>query len=115
MSGRGTSQVAPLCQGLKGVTRVKQRPLESTYPSVWPDAKYFRVRAGDCVVSRASVVATGVAPSGDREILGVDIGLGEDAAFLRGRVARDLRGVHLVISDAHIARQRVIPRRLPGG
>ena len=119
MTGVSKSQVSALCQGLdERVTRFKQRPLESTYPYVWLDAKYLKVRDGDRVVSMAFVVATGVAQSGDREILGFDIGLSEDAvfwtAFLRDLVARGLRGAQLVISDAHTGLQVAIRQVLQG-
>jgi transposase-like protein len=119
MSGVSKSQVSQLCQGLdERVQRFKQRPLESTYPYVWLDAKYLKVREGDRVVRRAFVVATGVAQSGDREILGFDMGLSEDAAFwtafLRDLVARGLRGVQLVISDAHTGLQAAIRQVLQG-
>ena len=98
MTGVSKSQVSALCQGLdERVHRSKRRPLESTYPYVWLDTKYVTVRDGDRVMSIAFVVATAVARSGDREILGFDIGLSEDAvfwtAFLRDLLARDLPAV----------------------
>jgi len=53
----------------------------------------------------ALVVAIGVRDTGEREILGFDLGGSEDGAFwrefLRGLKARGLGGVQLVISDAH--------------
>jgi transposase-like protein len=53
----------------------------------------------------AVVIAYGVRADGVREVLGLDIGLSEDVAvwraFLQGLVARGVRGVKLVISDAH--------------
>ena len=111
--------MSQLCQGLdERVQRFKQRALESTYPDIWLDAKYLKVREGDRVVSMAFVVATGVTQSGDREILGFDIGLNEEAAFwaafLRDLVARGLRGVQLVISDAHTGLQAAIRQVLQG-
>ena len=55
--------------------------------------------------SMAVVVAHAVRADGVREVVGVDVGLSEDVAlwraFLQGLVARGLRGVQLVISDAH--------------
>ena len=72
---------------------------------MWLDAKYLRIREGDRVVSMAFVVATGVRETGEREVLGFDVGLSEDEAFwktfLRSLVARGLKGVKLAISDAH--------------
>ncbi len=119
MTGVSQSPVSALCQGLdERVTRVKQRPGESTYPDVWLDATSLKVRDGDRGVRRAFVVATGVAPSGDREIWGFDLGLSEEAAFwtafLRDRVARGLRGGPRVISDAHTGLQAAIRQVLQG-
>jgi len=57
------------------------------------------------VVSMAVVIAIGVRATGEREILGLDVGPSEDGAFwtafLRGLLARKLSGVKLVVSDAH--------------
>lgn len=51
------------------------------------------------------MIATGITASGDREILGVDVGDSEDETFwtrfLRSLKDRGLSGVRLVISDAH--------------
>jgi putative transposase len=56
---------------------------------------------GPHVVSKAVVVATGVAQSGDREVLGLGVGDSESGAFwtacLRSLRARGLGGVRLVI------------------
>ena len=64
------------------------------------------------VVSRAVVVATGVTATGDREVLGVDVGDSEDGAFwtafLKGLRARGLGGVQLVISDHHLGSKEAI-------
>jgi putative transposase len=78
-------------------------PREDQY--VWLDATFVKVRDGGRVVSMAVVVAIGVRSSGEREVLGLDVGPSEDGAFwhqfLRSLVARGLGGVQLVISDAH--------------
>jgi transposase-like protein len=51
------------------------------------------------------VIAVAVRATGEREVLGLDVGPSEDGAFwlqfLRSLVARGLSGVRLVISDAH--------------
>ncbi len=53
----------------------------------------------------AVVVAYGVRADGVREVLGMDVTTGEHAvswrAFLPSLVARGVRGVRLVVSDAH--------------
>lgn len=119
MTGVSKSEVSRICGELD--TRVeafRQRPLETTYPYVWLDAKYVKVREGDRVVSMAVVVATGVRADGDREVLGLDVGLSEEAAFwttfLRSLVARGLQGVRLVISDAHEGLRQAIQTVMQG-
>jgi putative transposase len=71
---------------------------------LWLDATYLKVREDGRVQSMALVVAIGVREDGEREVLGLDVGPGEEAAFwlafLRSLVERCLRGVKLVISDA---------------
>ena len=51
------------------------------------------------------MIAIGVTASGEREVLGMDVGPSEGGAFwlafLRDLAARGLNGVKLVISDAH--------------
>ncbi len=63
------------------------------------------VREGGRVVSMAVIVAYGVRADGIREVLGIDVGPSEDViiwrTFLQGLVARGVRGVKLVTSDAH--------------
>jgi putative transposase len=77
-----------------------------------------KVREGDRVVNMAVVVATGVRADGDREVLGLDVGLSEEAAFwttfLRSLVARGLQGVRLVISDAHEGLRQAIQTVMQG-
>ena len=63
------------------------------------------------------VVATGVGVAGTREVLGIDIGDSEDAAFwtqfLQGLRGRGLSGVQLVISDAHLGLKAAIAKVFP--
>jgi transposase-like protein len=66
---------------------------------------YVKVREGGRVVSKAVLVSFGVNEHGEREVLGVSVANGEMQRcwqdFLQGLVERGLRGVRLVISDAH--------------
>ncbi len=106
MAGISKSQVSRLCQELDGeVERFRTRKLDGDYPYVWLDATFVKVRENSRVVSMAVVVAIAVRSTGEREVLGLDVGPSEDGAFwlqfLRGLVARGLSGVKLVISDAH--------------
>ncbi len=106
LQGSSKSQVSRLCQDLDAeVERFRTRRLEGPYPYVWLDATVVKVREQGRVMSQAVVLAIGVKATGEREVLGLDVGPSEDGAFwvqfLRGLVARGLSGVHLVISDAH--------------
>jgi putative transposase len=106
ISGISKSQVSRLCEEIDG--RVKaflDRPIEGDWPYLWLDATYVKVRQNGRVVSVAVIVAVGVNSDGRREVLGMDIGPAEAetfwTAFLRKLARRGLRGVKLVISDAH--------------
>jgi transposase-like protein len=106
LQGISKSQVSRLCQELDAeVERFRTRRLAGPYPYVWLDATFVKVREAGRVVSQAVVLAIGVKATGEREVLGLDVGPSEDGAFwvqfLRGLVARGLSGVHLVISDAY--------------
>lgn len=72
---------------------------------MWLDALYVKVRQNHRVVSMAVVIAIGVRATGERDILGFDVGASEEEAFwksfLRSLVQRGLKGVKMVISDAH--------------
>ena len=65
----------------------------------------MKVRQNGRIVSVAVIVAVGVNADGRREVLGMDIGPSEAepfwTGFLRKLARRGLRGVKLVISDAH--------------
>jgi putative transposase len=119
MTGVSKSQVSRIAAELdERVGTFRERPLEGEYPYVWLDAKYLKIREGDRVMSMAFVVATGVRETGEREVLGFDVGLSEDEAFwkafLRSLVARGLKGVKLAISDAHEGLKAAIAAVLQG-
>ncbi len=106
MTGLSKSEVSRVCAELdEMVQEFRNRPLTGRYPYLWLDAKYIKVREGGRVLSMALVVAVGVKETGEREVLGFDVGLSEDGPFwtefLRSLVRRGLKDVLLVISDAH--------------
>ena len=82
-----------------------KRPIEGDWPYIWIDATYLKVRRGGRIVSVAVIIAVGVNSDGRREVLGMDVGPSEAetfwTAFLRKLARRGLRGVKLVVSDAH--------------
>ena len=119
-AGISKSEVSRICAALdEEMTEFRSRPLSHlAFPYLLCDATYVKARVGGRVVSRAVVVATGVAEDASREVLGVSIGDSEDAAFwteflqtLRGR---GLSGVQLVISDSHLGLKAAIAKVFPG-
>jgi len=82
-----------------------ERPIEGDWPYLWIDATYVKVREAGRIISVAVIIAVGANTDGRREVLGVGIGPSEAetfwTAFLRQLTRRGLRGVKLVISDAH--------------
>ena len=114
MSGISKSQACPersrrvsrLCEEIdQRVKAFLDRPIEGDWPYLWIDATYVKVRQAGRIVSVAVIVAVGVNADGRREGLGMDIGPSEAetfwTAFLRKLARRGLRGVKLVVSDAH--------------
>jgi len=106
MTGISKSQVSRLCEEIDGkVTAFLNRPLEGEWPYLWLDATYVKVRQNGRIVSIAVIVAVAVNGDGRREVLGMSIGASEAETFwtefLRSLARRGLRGVKLVISDAH--------------
>jgi transposase-like protein len=117
MSGISKSQVSRLCEEIDGkVKAFLERPIEGDWPYLWVDATYVKVRQNGRIVSVAVIVAVGVNNDGRREILGLDIGPSEAetfwTAFLRKLTRRGLRGVKLVISDAHVGIKAAVARVL---
>jgi transposase-like protein len=106
MSGISKSQVSRLCEDIDGkVKAFLDRPIEGDWPYLWIDATYLKVRRGGRIVSVAVIIAVAVNTDGRREVLGMEIGTSEAEPiwieFLRKLTRRGLRGVKLVISDAH--------------
>jgi transposase-like protein len=106
MTGISKSQVSRLCGEIDDkVHTFLNRPLEGDWPYIWLDATYLKVRQNGRIVSVAVIVAVGVNGDGRREVLGLAIGPSEAETFwtdfLRQLARRGLRGLKLVISDAH--------------
>jgi putative transposase len=117
MSGISKSQVSRLCGEIdEKVQTFLNRPLEGGWPYVWLDATYVKVRQGGRIVSVAVTIAIGVNDDGRREVLGMAVGCSEAETFwtefLRTLARRGLRGVKLVISDAHEGLKAAIARVL---
>ncbi|MBV1797550.1 IS256 family transposase [Siccirubricoccus sp. G192] len=117
MEGISKSQVSRLCTEIDGrVQDFLSRPIEGDWPYLWLDATYVKVREAGRVVSVAVTVAVGVNSDGRREVLGMAVGASEAETFwtdfLRGLSRRGLRGVKLVVSDAHEGLKAAVSRVL---
>jgi transposase-like protein len=117
LGGIGKSTVSKLCREIdERVNAFLDRPLEGEWPYLWLDATYLKVREGGRIVSVAAIIAVAVDTEGRREIVGLHLGPSEAetfwSAFLKGLVKRGLRGVKLVVSDAHEGLKAAIRRVL---
>jgi transposase-like protein len=106
MTGISKSQVSRLCEEIdERVKSFLERPIEGDWPYLWLDATYIKVRRAGRIISVAAIIAVAANSQGRREVLGLAIGPSEAETFwtdfLRALTRRGLRGVQLVISDAH--------------
>jgi transposase-like protein len=113
VDGISKSEGSRICGELDTVvTACCTRALTGEHRYLWVDATYHKVRVDGRVVSQATVVAVGITSEGDRQVLGIDVGPSEDRSFwtqfLRSLVKRGLKGVRLIISDAHVGLKQAI-------
>jgi hypothetical protein len=84
------------------------RPIEGDWPYLWIDATCVKSREAVRVAAKAVNIAVAVNTEGVREVLGMAVNPFEAetfwSQFLRSLTRRGLRGVKLVISDAHALR-----------
>lgn len=97
----------------------RERSLEEkSYPYLYLDATYLKVRWGPRVTSMALLACVGVDEEGFREVLAVEVAGSEKgtayASLLRGLIDRGLKGVRLVISDDHEGIKAAVAGELPG-
>jgi transposase-like protein len=115
LTGISKSTVSKPCKDIdERVSAFLDRPLSGEWPYLWLDATDLRQREGGRVVSVAATVAVACDAEGRRQIVGLHIGPSEAetswAAFLESLVKRGLRGVKLVVSDAHEGLKATIAR-----
>ncbi|MBA3878044.1 MAG: IS256 family transposase [Anaerolinea sp.] len=121
IEGISKSEVSRICAALDAeVEAFRTRSLaEIACPYLWLDATYLKVREGGRVVSMAVLVATGVALTGERRVLGLELSAGHDEGsawprFVRSLVERGLHGVRLVISDDHAGLVKAVDEQFLG-
>src|SRR3954463_10098871 len=115
LAGISKSTVSKLCKDIDDrVGAVLDRPLAGEWPYLWLDATYLKQREGGRIVSVAAIIAVAANTEGKREIVGLHIGPSEAetfwAAFLKSMARRGLRGVKLIVSDAHEGLKAAIRR-----
>ena len=115
------SQVSRMATDLdEHVDQFRNRPLGDAGPFVFvaADALTMKVREGGRVINAVVLVATGVNADGHREVLGLRVATSETGpawhTFFADLLARGLRGVRLVTSDAHAGLVEAIAANLPG-
>jgi putative transposase len=97
----------------------RMRKLEAaSYPYLFVDARYEKVRVDGRVLSQGVLIVSGVRDDGFREILGIEIADTESEAtyqqLFRSLKARGLKGVELVVSDDHKGLKAAIARHFQG-
>ena len=118
--GMSKSEVSRMAAVLdEQVQAFRTRPLgDRTWPYLWLDALYLKVREGGRVVSKVVLVAYGVDHTGERQVPGCGVAKGEMQAcwwaFLERLVDRGLSGTLLVVSDAHTGPRAAIRAMLNG-
>ena len=100
------STVSEICKELDiPVKQFKERLLPDHYPFIVVDAIYLKAREDHRVRSKALFVAIGVNNTGHKEVIGFDVYDTEKTStwktFFESLKSRGLRGIDIVISDAH--------------
>jgi len=113
------SQVSAICKKLDSEVQFwLNRPLDEPYPYVFVDARYEKIRRDHKVESNGVLIAKGVNAQGKRDFLGVQVCNTENETtwsdFIESLIQRSLKGVVLVISDAHGGLVKAIEKHFPG-
>lgn len=95
------------------------RPLkECEYPYLIVDARYEKIRVGGRIRSQAVLIVAGVNDQGRREILSLKVGDSESkecwGEVFSDLKARGVRGVEIIISDAHLGIQAAVSKHFQG-
>jgi transposase-like protein len=91
---------------------------EKSYPYLYLDATYLKVRWGASVTNLALLACVGVDKEGFREVLAVEVAGSEKgvayASLLRELIDQGLKDVRLVVSDDHEGIKAAVASELPG-
>ena len=100
------STVSEICKDLDiPVKQFKDRLLPDNYPFIIVDAIYLKAREDHRVRAKALFVAIGINNTGHKEVIGFDVYDSEKTStwksFFESLKSRGLRGVDIIVSDAH--------------
>ena len=117
-AGVSPSLISHLVKELEpAVAAFRERPL-GTFPYLLVDARFDKVREGHQVSSRAFLWVSGVNVEGEREVLGWLDWRGETKVawetLFKALKERGLKGVQLVVSDAHEGLVNAAEEAFPG-
>lgn len=113
------STVSEICKELDiSVKQFKGRLLSEHYPFIIADAIYVKVREEHRIRSKALYVAIGINSSGHKEVIGFELYDSERKdtwkEFFESLKSRGLRGIDLVVSDAHQGLVDAVRESFPG-
>ena len=117
--GLSAGQVSELTKGLnQEVSEWRNRPLETSYPVIWVDALYEKIRYDGRIINSAVLVIQGLNSEGKRDVLAIEPMLDESEAswaYLFDKLkSRGLQEVWLVVSDAHKGIQAAVTKSFLG-
>jgi transposase-like protein len=118
-AGISKSKVSQINEDLdESISAFLKQKIEGVHPYLYLDATFIKSRNDNHVQSMAAVVAISVDSEGKRHILGFDVGNSETyefwSEFISSLTERGLKGVKLVITDAHQGLQNAIKEKLQG-
>jgi putative transposase len=113
------SQVSQITKELNDqVAAFRQRPLQETYPVLWVDSLYEKIRVGHQVKNLAIAVVVGIDENGKRDILAIEPMYEESEAtyqsLFENLKERGLKNTWLVVSDAHKGLVKAIQKSFIG-
>lgn len=113
------SQVSQVTKELDTeVARFREMPLSESYPVIWIDALYEKIREDQKVASKAIMIALGINQDGQKEILAIEPMENESTEtwtlFCDKLKARGVKHIGLVVSDAHLGIQSALKHSFVG-
>lgn len=114
--GRSTVSRITKCLEEK-IEALRNSPLKGPYPYLYLDATFINARWARQVENVSVLIAYGVGEDGNRDVIGISIGVTESeecwAELLAQLNERGLNGVRLVIADGHSGLSAAVRHHIP--